>query len=94
MIMKEQYVDVPANSPLFEGFTKEDILSYLSTQARKAGSNTFTIQYNQQNLANYLAVDRSSLSSELNRMQREGLLTFNRNVFTLHRMDVSQEKAK
>lgn len=63
--------------------TREKLLSYLSTQALRAGSNAFTIPFNRQELSAYLAVDRSAMSSELGRMQREGLLTFDKNHFTL-----------
>lgn len=60
------------------------VLSYLSTQATHVGSPTFTIPYNRQGLADYLAVDRSALSAELSRMSKEGLITVRRNHFTLH----------
>ncbi|MDL2325160.1 Crp/Fnr family transcriptional regulator [Ruminococcaceae bacterium OttesenSCG-928-A16] len=62
---------------------REKLLSYLNEQARQAGSLTFTIPFNRQELADYLSVDRSALSSELGRMQREGLLQFSRSQFTL-----------
>lgn len=62
---------------------REKLSSYLAEQARQAGSLSFTIPFNRQELADYLAVDRSALSSELGRMQREGLLTFSRSRFTL-----------
>lgn len=64
--------------------TREKLLSFLSERARKAGGNHFSIEYNRQGLANYLGVDRSALSTELSRMQKEGLLTFERNTFELH----------
>lgn len=63
--------------------TREKLLSYLGEQAQQAGSATFTIPFNRQELADYLVVDRSALSSELGRMQQDGLLTFNRSQFTL-----------
>lgn len=62
---------------------REKLQAYLSAEARKKGSNHFTIQYNRQGLANYLAIDRSTLSAELSKMQQEGLLTYNKNTFTL-----------
>ena len=37
----------------------------------------------QRELADYLNVDRSALSGELGRMQREGLLTAEKNHFTM-----------
>lgn len=60
------------------------LLSYLSFQAARNGSNTFTIPFNRQELADYLSVDRSALSNELSKMRKEGLLSVNRNHFILH----------
>ena len=59
------------------------LLSYLSDQALRTGSRSFTIPFNRQQLADYLNVDRSALSSELGRMRREGLLLAEKNRFTL-----------
>lgn len=59
------------------------LLSYLSYQARRSGSPSFTIPFNRQQLADYLNVERSALSNELSKMQRDGLLVVERNRFTL-----------
>lgn len=64
--------------------TREKLLSYLSAQAMQAGSNSFDIPFNRQELAEYLSVDRSAMSGELSRMQREGILTFRKSHFQLH----------
>ena len=51
-----------------------------------AGSgNEIIIPYNRQELADYLAVDRSALSAELGRMRDDGLIRFERNRFTICR---------
>lgn len=63
--------------------TREKLLSYLFEQSRKAGSTSFTIAFNRQQLADFLAVDRSAMSAELSRMKRDGLLDYRRNRFTL-----------
>lgn len=63
--------------------TKEKLISYLSNQAKLAGSNNFSIPFNRQQLADFLSVDRSAMSNELSKMRNEGLLTFNKNTFTL-----------
>lgn len=63
--------------------TREKLLSYLSAQARQAGSRYFTIPFNRQQLADYLCVDRSALSSELGRLRDEGILSFYRSDFAL-----------
>ena len=59
------------------------LLSYLSFQAAQHGSRDFEIPFNRQQLADYLSVDRSAMSNELSKMQRDGLLRVNRNHFTL-----------
>ena len=56
----------------------------LSREAARQGS-TFTIPFDRQQLADYLAVDRSAMSAELGKLRREGLLDFRKNRFTLLR---------
>lgn len=63
--------------------TREKLLSYLSQQAVQAGSAYFSIPFNRQELADYLSVDRSALSSELGKLQKEGALDFHKNEFHL-----------
>ena len=63
--------------------TREKLLSYLSQQALQRGSRTFEIPYNRQELADYLGVDRSAMSSELGRMKAEGILNYRKNWFEL-----------
>ncbi len=62
---------------------RDKVLSYLSSQAMITGSREFTIPYNRQQLAEYLSVDRSALSSELGKMKKEGILEFRKNWFRL-----------
>ena len=59
------------------------LLSYLSYQSMRSGSSSFTIPFNRQQLADYLNVDRSALSNELSKMQRDGLIQVERNRFVL-----------
>lgn len=59
------------------------LLSYLSEHAKQCGSFHFTIPFNRQQLADYLGVDRSALSNELSKMRNEGILTYEKNVFSL-----------
>ncbi len=59
------------------------LLSYLSDQAVQNSSGIFDIPFNRQQLADYLGVDRSALSAELGKMQREGILEFKKNHFAL-----------
>jgi CRP-like cAMP-binding protein len=62
---------------------RKKVMSYLSEQARRAKSPRFTIPYNRQALADYLGVDRSALSAELSRMQRDGLIAVKGSHFEL-----------
>ena len=59
------------------------LLTYLSMVSFKAGSTTFQIPFDRQQLADYLNVDRSALSKELGKMRDEGILEFHKNKFTL-----------
>lgn len=63
--------------------TREKLLAYLSDEAQKAGGSVFDIPFNRQELADYLSVDRSAMSSELSKMRSEHLLVFDRNHFEL-----------
>lgn len=63
--------------------TREKLISYLSNEAKLNGCNSFTIPFNRQQLADFLSVDRSAMSNELCKMRKEGLLTFDKNNFTL-----------
>ncbi len=57
------------------------LTSYLSQQAKINGSYQFTIPFNRQQLADYLGIDRSAMSNELSKMQKEGILSVQKNTF-------------
>jgi CRP-like cAMP-binding protein len=61
--------------------TREKLLAYLSAEAQKAQSGSFSIPFNRQGLADYLNVDRSAMSSELCKLRDDGILRFKRNRF-------------
>lgn len=63
---------------------RDKLLSYLSEQAMVNNNTHFTIPFDRQQLADYLGVDRSALSNELSKMQKDGLISFKKNEFTLH----------
>ena len=60
------------------------VMSYLNSVSLKAGSREFDIPFDRQQLADYLNLERTALSKELGRMQREGLLSFRKNHFLLY----------
>lgn len=63
--------------------TREKLLSYLTFQAKKAGSNVFDIPFDRQELADYLEVDRSGLSAEISKLRAEGIIECRKNRFEL-----------
>ena len=63
--------------------TREKLISYLSEEAKRYNSSSFTIPFNRQQLADFLSVDRSAMSNELCKMRDEGLLEFEKNQFRL-----------
>lgn len=63
--------------------TREKLMTYLLIQAKKHNSNTFEIPYNRQELADFLEVDRSGLSSEIGKLCREEKIKCDRSSFTV-----------
>ena len=62
---------------------RDKLLTYLSNEAQRQHSNSFDIHFNRQDLADYLNVDRSAMSFELSKLQKEGLIEYNKNHFEL-----------
>ena len=62
---------------------REKLLKYFSKEAKKNKSNIFEIPYNRQDLADYLNIDRSAMSFELSKMQKDGLIKTEKNKFCL-----------
>ena len=63
--------------------TRAKLMSFLSAEAQRLGKYEFDIPFTRQQLADYLAVERSGLSLELGKMRAEGLLEFRKNHFVL-----------
>ena len=63
--------------------TRAKLMSYLSAEAQRLGSYEFDIPFSRQQLADYLAVERSGLSLELGKMKKDGLLDFHKSHFVL-----------
>ena len=64
--------------------TREKLLAYLEEQAGISRSRSFSIPLDRQALADYLGVERSAMSAELGKLQREGVLSTRKNYFELH----------
>lgn len=63
--------------------TRGKLLSFLSSQRKLHNSDTFEIPFNRQEMADYLAVDRSAMSNMLCKLRDEGLIDFRKNRFTI-----------
>lgn len=63
--------------------TREKLMAYLMLTAKRAGSSDFQIPFDRQELADYLEVDRSGLSSEIGKLRKEGILESVRNRFII-----------
>lgn len=63
--------------------TREKLLAYLSDQAKKTGNAEFTIPYDRQALADYLAVERSAMSAEISKLKKDGILEVKGSHFKL-----------
>lgn len=65
---------------------RKKLLSYLSLQSQQNhGKSRFTIPMGRSELANYLNADRSALTRELTNMEKDGLISYEKNTFTLLR---------
>lgn len=62
---------------------RERVMVYLSQESVKQGCRTVTVPFNRQQMADYLSVDRSALSGELSKMQKEGVIAYEKNRFTV-----------
>ncbi len=70
----------------------ERILTYLSLIRERSGSSSFDIGMNQEQLAQYLCVNRSVLSKELNLLRKSGLIDYKGSRFTVHSSPNLQSK--
>lgn len=74
-LLAEKYVSINQKLIHLSGrTTRRKLLSYLSEQMRFSGGRPFAIPFNQQELADYLFIDRSGLSTEWNKLKKEGIL--------------------
>jgi len=62
---------------------RDRVLVYLTMQAERRGTAAFRVPFNREELADFLCVNRSALSHELSLMEKEGLIRFRKNEFTL-----------
>jgi len=63
--------------------TREKLMAYLMSEAKKQGQSSFAIPYDRQTLADYLGVDRSGLSAEISKLRTDGIIKCRKNHFEL-----------
>lgn len=73
---------------------QERVLTYLSIIREKKGKETIDISMNQEQFAQYLCVNRSVLSKELNQMRKSGLIDYKKNRYTIIEHVDHPKKAK
>ena len=59
------------------------VMAYLNSVSLQKNSREFDIPFDRQQLADYLNLERSALSKELGKMQRDGLISCWKNHFTI-----------
>jgi CRP-like cAMP-binding protein len=52
-------------------------------EAKRANSESFYIDFDRQELADYLEVERSGLSAEIGKLKKEGIIENSKNYFRL-----------
>lgn len=62
---------------------RDKLMSYFKALEKKSGSAYFEIPFSKTELANYLSVDRSAMSTELTKMKEEGIIDFDKRQFRL-----------
>lgn len=62
---------------------RERVMAYLNTVSLQSGSHEFVIPFDRQQMADYLNVERTALSKELGRMQRDGLIQTRKKHFEI-----------
>lgn len=63
--------------------TREKLMTFLMIQAKKNNSSSFSVHFDRQALADYLGVDRSGLSAEISKLQKEGIIKSKKNYFEI-----------
>lgn len=63
--------------------TREKVEAFLQGHRTKAGTDSFTIPFNREEMADYLCVERSALSAVLSQMKRDKIITYQKNRFQI-----------
>ena len=66
------------------------VMAYLNSVSLQKGSREFDIPFDRQQLADYLNLERTALSKELGKMQKDGIISVSRNHFMIYVTDDRQ----
>ena len=66
---------------------RKKLMAFLLSQAKQNNSDTFTIPYDRQALADFLEADRSALSAEISKLRAEGIIESHKSKFRLIKND-------
>lgn len=75
-LVLNQKIDVLSKRTL-----REKLLCFFEYERK--GAREFTIHFNREELASYLCADRSAVSAELSKMQKNGMIRYTKNTFEL-----------
>ena len=64
------------------------VMAYLNSLSLRKGTSRFLIPFDRQQMADYLNVERTALSKELSKMQRDGLIRFRGHDFEVLYKDI------
>lgn len=64
---------------------REKLNTYFTQLSYQAGSRSFTVPFNREDMAAYIGTNRSALSRELSAMKRDGLIDYHRQAFRILR---------
>ncbi len=82
LIARENFKLINKLEILSQKNLREKILSYLYSICTQ-NNKYFEIPLGRQEFAEYLCVDRSSLTRELNRLKKDGMIDFDKNTFVI-----------
>ncbi|MEG0251729.1 MAG: Crp/Fnr family transcriptional regulator [Christensenellaceae bacterium] len=66
---------------------REKLTAYLLSEHKKQKSNPFLVDFNRNELADFLCVDRSAMSRELSKMKQQKLIDYWKNSFKIINFD-------
>lgn len=91
-LLAQKFVDLGCKVIHLSGrATRRKLLSYLSEQYRFSCGKPFALPFTQQELADYLFVERSGLSLEFNKLKKAGIVKEERGLISLVRPQEAED---